>query len=313
MIENLYVIGNGFDLHHDVNSRYSDFRDWLLANTRFAYFYKDEIESYFKCNDLWSSFEENIAKFDYESFSKSVARENRPNMMSRHPEASLEDARVEVENQLGEWWKFVKTGLAKWAAQLNRPESSKKIQVLMNGSYFLTFNYTLTLEELYGIPMENVLHIHGRVGDAPEEMYLGHGGELLPRNESKFDDFVDEYGQIDYSLFPDANDDVSERQAIDTGEAQVISWKKPVSQIIAKNEHLWLSFSTVKQVFIYGLGFSSVDMPYLKRIKAVVPESAVWQVSYHSIEDMHRIVARLTELNVRNHNFVRLQDIQVLP
>ena len=135
MIENLYVIGNGFDLHHDVNSKYSDFRDWLLANTRFAYLYKDEIEPYFQCDDLWSSFEENIAKFDYESFSKSIALENRPNMMSRHPEASLEAAQIEVENQLSEWWKFVKTGLVKWSAQLNKPDSINKIRLPIKDSY----------------------------------------------------------------------------------------------------------------------------------------------------------------------------------
>lgn len=300
MIENLYVIGNGFDLHHDVNSKYSDFHNWLLENTYSAHFYKDNIESYFHCDDLWPSFEENIAKFDCESFSRSIARQNRPNMMSRHPEASLDAAQIEVENQLGEWWRFVKTELAKWVTQLNRPDSGKKIWMPMsgNGSYFLTFNYTLTLEELYGIPMKNILHIHGRVGDASEKMCLGHVGGVLPRNESEADDCFDEYGQIDYSRIPDANDDVSERQAIDTGAEQVMLWKKPVSQIIAEHEPLWRSLSNVRQVFVYGLGFSSVDMPYLEKIKEIVLESSIWTISCYSIEDKHRISAQLTRLGV---------------
>ena len=38
----------------------------------------------------------------------------------------------------------------------------KAFHSLETGAFFLTFNYTDTLEEVYGIPSERVLHIHGR-------------------------------------------------------------------------------------------------------------------------------------------------------
>lgn len=28
-MKNLFIIGNGFDIHHGINSRYSDYREWL--------------------------------------------------------------------------------------------------------------------------------------------------------------------------------------------------------------------------------------------------------------------------------------------
>jgi len=31
-MKNLYVIGNGFDLHHGMKTSYTDFRDWLIAH-----------------------------------------------------------------------------------------------------------------------------------------------------------------------------------------------------------------------------------------------------------------------------------------
>ena len=31
-IENLYLIGNGFDIHHKIKCRYSDFQEWLYEN-----------------------------------------------------------------------------------------------------------------------------------------------------------------------------------------------------------------------------------------------------------------------------------------
>ena len=32
MERHLYIIGNGFDLHHGINSSYRNFRDWLYEN-----------------------------------------------------------------------------------------------------------------------------------------------------------------------------------------------------------------------------------------------------------------------------------------
>lgn len=30
--ERLYVIGNGFDVHHGIDSKYVDFKKWLMRN-----------------------------------------------------------------------------------------------------------------------------------------------------------------------------------------------------------------------------------------------------------------------------------------
>ena len=32
MKRHLYIIGNGFDLHHGINSSYRNFRNWLYEN-----------------------------------------------------------------------------------------------------------------------------------------------------------------------------------------------------------------------------------------------------------------------------------------
>ncbi|MEL2356136.1 AbiH family protein, partial [Klebsiella pneumoniae] len=40
-------------------------------------------------------------------------------------------------------------------------------------SYFFTFNYTNTLQDIYGVPDENILHIHGnaKIG---QNLVIGH-------------------------------------------------------------------------------------------------------------------------------------------
>lgn len=32
MTKHLYIIGNGFDLHHGINSSYKNFQEWMYEN-----------------------------------------------------------------------------------------------------------------------------------------------------------------------------------------------------------------------------------------------------------------------------------------
>ena len=45
-------------------------------------------------------------------------------------------------------------------------------RILDSDGYYITFNYTHTLEEIYDIPWEQILHIHGEVGE--DNLELGY-------------------------------------------------------------------------------------------------------------------------------------------
>lgn len=51
MERHLYIIGNGFDLHHGINSSYRNFRDWLYENEPTVI--QDIEEAYGCCDDEW--------------------------------------------------------------------------------------------------------------------------------------------------------------------------------------------------------------------------------------------------------------------
>ena len=56
MTKHLYIIGNGFDLHHEINSSYKDFHEWMYENNPDVIEKADEI--YGICDDeWWSDFE----------------------------------------------------------------------------------------------------------------------------------------------------------------------------------------------------------------------------------------------------------------
>ena len=58
---NLIIIGNGFDLAHNLNTRYSDFMEYLWKNDKEFY---DRLTKYIYDEDLWNDFETALGYFD---------------------------------------------------------------------------------------------------------------------------------------------------------------------------------------------------------------------------------------------------------
>lgn len=56
-------------------------------------------------------------------------------------------------------------------------------QILDSDGYYITFNYTHTLEDIYDIPWEQILHIHGEAGE--NNLVLGYTkGNFAPEKYS---------------------------------------------------------------------------------------------------------------------------------
>ena len=51
-MKNLYIIGNGFDCHHGINSSYSAYRQWLEENE--PELYERLREFYYVDDDEWA-------------------------------------------------------------------------------------------------------------------------------------------------------------------------------------------------------------------------------------------------------------------
>ncbi len=63
----LYIIGNGFDLYHDIDSKFENFGGYLRKSNPYI---SSLVESYIipaKGSVLWSNFEENLANLDMSS------------------------------------------------------------------------------------------------------------------------------------------------------------------------------------------------------------------------------------------------------
>ena len=135
----LYVIGNGFDLHHGLPCGYADFRAWLQVNRPDVH--RELIRLYGESDsDLWRDFEKGLSCFDLDNY---------PNDVKRADLVKLKDG---LNEAFGGW---VKT--------IGAPGKEKAIEDIDKSAVFFTFNYTRTLEDFYGIDESRVVHLHGVV------------------------------------------------------------------------------------------------------------------------------------------------------
>ena len=84
--------------------------------------------------------------------------------------------------------------------------------------------------------------------------------------------------------------------------------RKPVEDIIHYNMKFFEAIAGVEKVCVYGLSFSDVDVPYLRRILESAP-NALWEVSCFNQDDIDKVNAFALNNGVRELKIVRLSEL----
>lgn len=206
-----------------------------------------------------------------------------------------------------------------WASQLPPGDDGEVVLVNSKEAFFLTFNYSLTLEKLYGIRPEIILHIHGSALDK-DSIVVGHGRSYSvirdelddPLPEPPDDVPAEEYEKWFQELAAANADDYSTQQAKDAAASALYSIHKDVAGIIAHNTAFFQSLKDVERIHIYGLSFADTDLPYLDAIFGSVNLSNVdVEISWFSDKDKNRIEDFLSTVpQPKSVNLMRLSDIR---
>ncbi len=291
-IKHLYIIGNGFDLHHGINSSYKDFRDWLYNNHKSLYEHFNDI--YDDCGSVWwSDFENSLALLNVDKYAQSMGHKHKPNYSSEKFEESLSVAELEADNKLTMLIKDLRNCFREWVMQLQSPITSKSIRLIVKDSAFLNFNYTNTLQDLYRVNKCSrcvVKHIHGSINDKENAFVLGHGkskDDIIKMNKGKNENNLCDTGE-EYT-YNDSSKEIHVQFARTRTIEKIASLKKDVKQIMEKNDSFFKALFNVLDVHVYGLSFSEVDLPYLEHIAEIIRD-AKWEFSYFSLNDIKRII-----------------------
>jgi len=179
MKSKLYIIGNGFDIYHGLDTKYQTFGLFLKNNHITIY---DHLIEYYGFSDLdindalWAEFENSLALLNsdtvLEAYSDSVARPSSPDFRDRDWNTFAIDIEMIVEELTVKLFKAFR----EFILNVEYPNylSVRNLPLDKNALY-LTFNYTDTLERYYGIPRENILHLHGKASSKGNVFILGHG------------------------------------------------------------------------------------------------------------------------------------------
>ena len=302
-MEHLYIVGNGFDIHHNIPSKYSDFYKWLEANEPELL---SNIQDYFVgCSDptWWSEFEQELASLDTLNIIHEKAIEYYPNIASDDfRDSDWYGAEYAVEVCVNKMYDDIEVAFSKWIKSLPKGNPQKKI-FINNTSWFLNFNYTYTLETLYGINANNILHIHGKVGMPDEKLILGHGTSSKELNN-----------KIKLTYDDDSTMYFTEDRARDTIIYEIACRKKDVERIIQNNEKWFESLLQVKYLHFYGFSFSDIDMPYISKIlDSVNKDNINIEFSFYEEKDKERIshVVNKYSISRDQYHLIELSELEI--
>lgn len=273
---NLFIVGNGFDRAHNLPTTYEDFHKFIKNNCKEMQYigsveqicteqisviegmlvydaieYLDFLQIVINQTEgtYWKDFENTLGQLDFSdvlldygySYKTDVAKD----MNSRCID-SIQQAILMVKEYFPLWVNSI--------AIDSCVKKNKNIQnLLMDDHYIINFNYTNTIEKVYGI--DDVFHIHGT---QYSEIIFGHG------------DFVRKDYDYDFEIYPGADFKLNMIKA---------ELKKPVDKII-KNErtqNFLKSLQNVEKVYSYGFSYGSVDLPYIYEIcKHIDTADVIW-------------------------------------
>jgi hypothetical protein len=320
-MKKLYVIGNGFDLHHGLDTSYLSFGIFLKNSYPLIY---ENMTQYHGISDitnrrkssggyLWSELEFALADLDYETiledYSDYLASPGSEDFRDRDWGAF----QIEIEKVIDEITANLFNALHEFILSVKFPISvdCKLLGIDKDGVY-LNFNYTDSLEKIYKIKRNNILYIHNQAS-VHDSVILGHGlnpKDLEPKKQEPPDDLSDE----DYEKWAEMMSD-SYDYSYELGKREVIKYfakaHKNTSSIIKENEIFFLGLKDIKDVYVLGHSLSDIDVPYFGKIIDCVNDDANWIVTYFSEEEKLSHKETLAKCGVRNGmiNLIKMNDL----
>lgn len=295
---NLNIIGNGFDLYHGLPSSYYYFGCYLIKhNPEFyeeigkmyelhfmkmvgppiAHDYEHVVDDFF-----WSDFESHLSRVD-EFF---VVESSEDDLGLEYPDP------VEIELEQDKSADYIKSYFSKWikdtldvSENYSRIDNTIKTQnrmVFGEEDYFLQFNYTHTLQELYHIDDEMIHYVHGECrGEEGENLIVGHGNDERIQEVRRIIEKLDE--EYDYT-----QKSYNRRNEYQCLHDYLKKLRKNVDECMYICRYFYEGIDDVESINVYGLSMGDVDISYLMQIRDRWP-NAKWNFTYYNSGSIERI------------------------
>jgi len=324
--ETLYIIGNGFDLHHGVASKYADFKSYLARHDRDLLY---ALEHLYDCEDIWGDFENNFLTISRETFINYIS--------PLFPENEVDDedftyaelffSQDHAGNLVDELTENLRNRFHQWIRTLTMPAAYEQHLIKLDPyALYLSFNYTDFIETAYGATPDQICYLHGKKSDKTGSIILGHGESpenslenwlkanekkqrFQPRVKNKRNQYYNNSNPTYLAYF--LQDETkgnwrseSRYHAINFAAERIEDYYeqsfKNFNKVLQAHNSFTSSLNKIKTIIIIGHSLSKVDMPYFKKILAINddPQHITSKISFHSNANLTRINQFAQELNI---------------
>ena len=318
-MKNLYIIGNGFDLYHGLDTKYQSFAKYLLEKDNEVY---ELILNYYGLPDIsddpisdeeyaaWATFELALADLDYEQVlddhSDSAANPASDDFRDR----DWHTYQIEMEMIIEKLTKKLIADFNNFILNVQYPPNidDRKIKIF-HQSQFLNFNYTDTLERYYKIGSSEICYIHNKAKQKDSKIILGHGTD--PAN------FIEKRPEPPANLNEEEleqwNDYMSDQYeySYESAKSEILSYYtkafKNTETIINQNAEFFKRLSDIENIYVLGHSISQVDIKYFETILKIVKSNTKWIVTYYSDFEKKKHLETLTELGIDINNLTQLK------
>lgn len=266
----LYIIGNGFDIAHKLPTQYWDFRTYLeRVDDGFLHAFEMHYSIYPNMSDeakkdlLWNELETNLANID-----EDIIIENAASI-----EMDLESGDVGIEDTLYEYfteeYQYINklaVYLKRWIRTIKILDTLPKVSQIdkTNHDLYVNFNYTATLERVYGIPAASVIHIHGSLRDYTDDPVLGHGNlariEAIGEKQKRAEEYFDE----------------KEISICKVVKDYYRTTLKDINRYMYKLQRF--ANEDITEIIVAGHSLAGIDMTYFSYIDLLSGKKVVWNI-----------------------------------
>lgn len=290
----VFIIGNGFDISHELQTSYYYFRNFLIdkykvnfedsttipyasmmpkgelviSDQESAQFIAKSIEEVE--GDEWNEFEKALGLLDFDSFYDDVTllMDKEDDNFFRDQLNAIEDAAPNIPIAFEKLSRL----FTEWVESIDfsklRPKPSL-LKITDDETGFISFNYTDTLEKTYNVDRENIIYLHGKAM-SDEALVFGHGGnidklkieEYLEKDEYDFDNV--------YEDTFDLIDDYKDQSDL------ILDLKKDTTSVLNRFKFdIECMLSDCDEVYFYGFSFANVDLVYVEFIVTIIKRNSV--------------------------------------
>lgn len=293
MKSNLVIIGNGFDLYHHMKTRYVDYREYLMNtdNKDIIGIFERDLENdtgYDQVSFLWGRLEELICILPYEqAYSLLLNHED------DHWSDSYHHAFQDEVKRMAEYWPGLKDNLSSWIRTIEYTIPYENLRRIINlKANFISFNYTNTLEKLYGIDKDDICYIHGDASQG-DNLILGH------RNDTYYPEWDDNNPDVDVRL----------RNAGAFMDQFRRETYKPIEEIISSNTKFreFIENYRYGDIYMIGLSYNDTDKPYITEI--CEKQKSRWHFFYYSKDDYKAIPEYARDVGVSDYSILSYDEV----